>query len=85
MITRPKPWVWAIACFSILPLVAQTTFSEERQIALWVLRLGGQVMVTGVDTPIADPFNLPSGDFRIVMVDMHGTITDPRTWSVLRS
>ena len=80
MITRPKLQVWAIAavCLSALPLMAQTTFSEERDIALWVLRLGGQVMVTGVDSPIADPFNLPSGDFRIVMVDMHGTITEPK-------
>ena len=68
MITRPKFGVWAIAaaCFSVLPLMAQATFSEERAIALWVLRLGGQVMVTGVDSPIADPFKLPSGDFRIV-------------------
>jgi hypothetical protein len=80
MITRLKMPVWAFAAayLSVLPLMAQTTFSEERDIALWVLRLGGQVMVTGVDSPIADPFNLPSGDFRIVMVDMHGTITEPK-------
>ena len=86
MITRPKLRIWAIAavCFSVLPLMAQTTFSEERDIALWVLRLGGQVMVTGVDSPIADPFNLPSGDFRIVMVDMHGTITEPKDMERLK-
>ena len=35
MITRPKRRVWAIAavCFLVLPLMAQTTFSEERDIA----------------------------------------------------
>ena len=73
-------WLCSIAavCFSILPAVAQIPFSEERDIALWVLRLGGQVMVDGADTPISDPFDLPSRDFRIVMVDMHGTMAEPK-------
>ena len=37
-----------------------------------------KVMVTGAAHPIGDPFELPSGDFRIVVVDMHGTITEPQ-------
>src|SRR5579859_6554674 len=80
MMTRPKPWIWAIvvACFSVLPLMAQTTFSEERDIAISVLRLGSQVMVTGEDTPITNPVKMPGRDIRIVMVDMHGTITEPK-------
>src|ERR1041384_4517369 len=60
-----------------LPLVA-ATFAEERQTALWILRRGGQVMVDGVDHPIADPFDLPERDFRIVMVDLHGTVIEPK-------
>ncbi len=35
-------------------------------------------MVDGIDHPIADPFDLPERDFRIVVVDMHGTITAPK-------
>src|SRR5438067_10956404 len=61
-----------------LPLIAEITFAEERQVALWVLRRGGQVMVDGVDKPIADPFDLPDRDFRIVFVDLHGTIIEPK-------
>src|SRR5687768_15927490 len=61
-----------------LPLLAEIPFSEERQIALWILRRGGQVMVNGVDRPIGDPFDLPDQDFRLVMVDLHGTVIEPR-------
>ena len=61
-----------------LPLLAEISFAEERQIALWILRRGGQVMVDGVENPIGDPFDLPDRDFRIVMVDMHGTVIEPK-------
>ena len=57
---------------------AEITTTEERDIARWIIRKGGQVMVTGVPQPVGDPFQLPAGDFRIVMVDMHGTITEPK-------
>ena len=40
---------------------AEITPAEERDIALWIIRLGGQVMVDGVAAPIADPFDLPGG------------------------
>src|SRR5262245_40117897 len=61
-----------------LPLMAAIPFAEERQIALWILRRGGQVMVDGVADPIGDPFDLPDRDFRIVMVDLHGTVIEPK-------
>src|SRR5438067_264254 len=61
-----------------LPLIAEITFAEERQVALWVLRRGGQIMVDGGDRPIADPFDLPDRDFRIVMVDLHGAVIEPK-------
>jgi hypothetical protein len=44
----------------------------------------GQVMIDGVDRPIADPFDLPDRDFRIVVVDMHGTVTEPKDLEPLK-
>src|SRR3954451_2783974 len=61
-----------------MPLIAEISFGEERQVALWVLRRGGQVMVEGVDRPIGGPFDLPERDFRIVVVDLHGTVIEPK-------
>src|ERR1700733_10532 len=64
--------------FLALPVIAEISFADERQVALWILRRGGQVMVDGVEHPIGDPFDLPGRDFRIVMVDLHGTVIEPR-------
>ena len=61
-----------------LPALAAISFEEERQVALWILRRGGQVMVEGVPDPIGDPFDLPEREFRIVMVDLHGTVIEPK-------
>src|SRR5213082_479049 len=61
-----------------MPLMAEISFADERQVALWILRRGGQVMVDGVQHPIGDPFELPERDFRIVVVDLHGTVIEPR-------
>jgi hypothetical protein len=72
------PRLVLLLAFATPALLAEIAPSEERDIALWILRRGGQIMVDGVDTPISDPFSLPSRDFRIVMVDMHGTVTEPK-------
>ncbi len=78
-------WVACMAAaFLTLPALAQTSFAEERDIALWILRLGGQVMVDGSNAPIADPFDLPHRNFRITMVDMHGTVTEPKDLEKLK-
>src|SRR5438874_10564203 len=61
-----------------LPLLAEITFADERQIALWILRRGGQVIVEGAQNPIGDPFDLPDRDFRIAVVDLHGTVIEPK-------
>src|SRR4029077_19877047 len=68
----------AVLVFFALPLFAEISFADERQIALWILRRGGQVMVDGVENPIGDPFDLPDRDFRIVMVDLHGSVIEPK-------
>src|SRR5690349_5122359 len=67
-----------------MPLLAEITFAEERQIALWILRRGGQVMVDGLPNPMGDPFDLPERDFRIVMVDLHGTVIEPKQLEEIR-
>jgi Leucine-rich repeat (LRR) protein len=71
-------------CLSVLMLAGGLSANEERDIALWILRLGGQVMIDGVDQPIADPFDLPARDFKILVVDMHGTITEPKDLEPLK-
>src|SRR4051794_21109410 len=52
--------------------------SDDREVALWVLRKGGRVRVNGGTAYIADPFELPDGPFRIIGADMHGTLIDPK-------
>src|SRR6195256_6302276 len=64
--------------------MAEITFAEEREVALWILRRGGQVMADGVENPIGDPFDLPDRDFRIVVVDMHGTVIEPKQLQEIR-
>src|SRR5882672_6720340 len=70
-------WMMVTVPFA-LSLPAQSTPETEREIALWILRVGGRVMVNGLDKVISDPFDLPNNDFRIVVVDMHGTLTEPK-------
>ena len=82
---RTSIWIGFVALLCLaLPAAAQISSSEERDIALWILRLGGQVMVNGIDHPISDPFELPNRDFRVVMVDMHGTVTEPKDLEPLK-
>src|SRR6266540_2761713 len=70
--------VSALAGLLAFPALAEITPAEERSIALWILRRGGQLILDGLEQPISDPFDLPARDFRIVVVDMHGTITEPK-------
>src|SRR4051812_23055574 len=66
------------------PLLAEITAAEERQVALWIIRRGGQVMVEGVEQPIGNPFDLPDRDFRISVVDLHGTLIEPKQLQEIR-
>jgi hypothetical protein len=67
-----------------VPVLADVSFAEERQTALWILRRGGQVMIDHVETPIGDPFALPDRDFRVVVVDMHGTVIEPKQLEAIK-
>ncbi|HXA06558.1 MAG TPA: hypothetical protein VNY30_17050, partial [Bryobacteraceae bacterium] len=52
--------------------------TSEHDIALWILREGGRVLLDGAPDYIGDPFDLPAGTVHIAGVDMHGTVTDPK-------
>src|SRR5262245_28105285 len=58
--------------------IAADVPSDDREVALWVLRKGGRVRVNGANVYTADPFELPGTPFRIAGVDMHGTVVDPK-------
>ena len=49
----------------------------DRDIALWVIRKGGRVLVDGAAEYTSDPFDLPQQGVRVVGVDMHGTVVPP--------
>ena len=43
-----------------------------------MLREGGAVITDQAPDSVRDPFNLPEGDFRIQVVDLHGGFTTPK-------
>src|SRR5262245_8195714 len=58
-----------------------TTQKSEREIAEWVIRQGGRVMLEserGEGKPIGDVARLPAGEFRILGVDLVGTLIEPK-------
>src|SRR5262249_34381319 len=57
--------------------------ADDRQIALWVMQEGGQVLVEGQWDYIRDPFELPNGPISVVGVDMHGTVTEAKDYEPL--
>ena len=57
---------------------------DDRATALWVLKKGGRIRLTGDRKYISDPFDLPEGLIRIAGVDMHGSIADPKDLEPLR-
>src|SRR6476659_1144833 len=57
---------------------ANTAPESQRDVAFWVLREGGRVLLDGGQEYFSDPFQLPPGDLHVIGVDMHGTVTDPK-------
>ncbi|MBI3467901.1 MAG: hypothetical protein HY000_33255, partial [Planctomycetes bacterium] len=56
--------------FPAVPLRAEP---QDRQVAEWVLLLGGSVGLEGQTERVRDVTRLPSGDFRLELVDLVGT------------
>src|SRR6185436_16311646 len=57
--------------------------ADDRQIALWVLQEGGEVLLEGQWDYIDDPFELPDGTVYVVGVNMHGTVTEAKDYEPL--
>ncbi len=52
--------------------------SPEREIAEWVIRQGGRVVLEGDRRPIGDVLQLPYGEVRISGIDLFGTLIEPK-------
>src|SRR5262245_39124166 len=57
--------------------------ADDRQIALWVIQEGGEVLLEGQWDYIDDPFELPDGSVYIIGVNMHGTVTEAKDYEPL--
>jgi len=65
-----------IAAFLIFSAAAQAA-ATERDVAEWVLRWEGSLILEGSNTPIRDVFHLPAGDFHIVSIDLTAAVMRP--------
>ncbi len=75
--TRRRFLLLTLASSLALPILAWAQ-TDDRDVAMWVLRKGGRVLLDGAAEYTSDPFELPVGMLRVVGVDMHGTVTDPK-------
>src|SRR5258708_7229454 len=75
----------SLVAIAVVLSAADTKPAGEREVALWVLRQGGTVLLAGADEYTNDPFALPAGDIRLAGVDMHGTVLDPKELEPLRA
>src|SRR5262245_19497450 len=64
----------------LVPLVVR---AQDRPVAEWVVRLGGAVTPVGSQEPIRDVEKLPQGEFRLIAVDLTGTLVTPEELSRL--
>ena len=55
-----------------------TPFAAERDIAEWVIRSGGRVILQGSRTPLRDVIELPASDLHITGIDLTGTTIEPK-------
>src|SRR4051812_47237405 len=63
-------------------LLPAHAMAGEREVAEWVIRQGGMVMVNGGD-PVTTLADLPPGEFHVTGVDLYGTPTVPRDYKRL--
>jgi uncharacterized protein YjbI with pentapeptide repeats len=70
---RRTAFLYILSCL----LAAEVVHAGERDIAQWIIRQGGKVMLDGGE-PIADLMDLPDGAFRITGADLYGTPTVPK-------
>ena len=58
--------------------MAVTATTPERDVAEWVIRQGGRVILEGDRRPVGDITQLPAGELRITGVDLTGTLINPQ-------
>src|SRR5579863_1925292 len=75
---RPASMAWLRFCCCLLPSVIFAMAATEREVAEWVVRQGGRVVLEGNRTPLRDLSELPSGDLHITCVDLTNTIIEPQ-------
>src|SRR5665213_216919 len=66
---------WAIAGLFIFSFAAQA--ATEREVAEWVLRWEGSILLEGSTVPVKDVSQLPAGDFHIAAIDLTAGVMHP--------
>src|ERR1035441_5137404 len=62
---------------ALLFFVVAAQAATEREVAEWVLRWEGSLILEGSNAPIRDVFQLPAGDFHIASIDLTAAVMRP--------
>ena len=65
---------WFRACCCLLASGVLAMAATERDVAEWVIRQGGRVVLEGSRTPLRDLSELPWGELHITGVDLTNTL-----------
>ena len=74
---RAASMAWLRFCCCLLASGTFAMAATERDVAEWVIRQGGRVVLEGSRTPLRDLSELPSGQLHITGVDLTNTLIDP--------
>jgi hypothetical protein len=74
-----RPAVLAAGVWLALSIASLTLGAEpaDRQVAEWVILMGGSVRLEGRDGRIRELTDLPAADFHLELVDLVGTNINP--------
>src|SRR5271156_5543670 len=78
MQTRDGVKVFKRAAGCLLASAILAMAASEREVAEWVIRQGGRVVLEGSRTQLRDLSELPSGDAHITGVDLTNTLIEPK-------
>src|ERR1700676_1841050 len=62
---------------ALLFFAVAATAATEREVAEWVLRWEGSLILEGSNQPIRDIFQLPAGDFHIASIELTAAVMRP--------
>src|SRR5450755_461267 len=75
---RLASMAWLRFCCCLLASAILTMAATEREVAEWVVRQGGRVVLEGSRTPLRDLSELPFGELHITGVDLTNTLIEPK-------